>query len=140
MATMPKIELKITSPDGITRDEILTQDNAILGSGPSATVRLADPKVSSAHFMLKVGKNGDLTLLDLGSEAGTRLHGQAIKQPTALASGDMIQVGGTKVRVVLGESDATDVVPVVKDPEATAEAPTLGKEQDRIDTVKARAI
>ncbi|HUB08962.1 MAG TPA: TonB family protein [Myxococcales bacterium] len=140
MATMPKIELKITSPDGITREEILTQDNAILGSGPSATVRLADPKVSSAHFMLKVGKNGDLTLLDLGSEAGTRLHGQAIKQPTALASGDMIQVGTTKVRVVFGESDATDVVPVVRDADATVEERTLGKEQDRIDTVRARAL
>jgi TonB family protein len=140
MATMPKIELKITSPDGLTHDEILTQNNAILGSGPSATVRLADPKVSSAHFMLKVGDNGDLTLLDLGSEAGTRLRGQAIKQPTALASGDIIQVGATKVRVAFGDSDSTEVVPVIRDD--TEEARTLSEpgSQEKIDTVRARAI
>jgi TonB family protein len=141
MATMPKVELKITGPDGLAHDEILTQNNAILGSGPSATVRLADPKVSSAHFMLKVGETGDLTLLDLGSEAGTRLRGQAIKQPTALASGDIIQVGSTKVRVAFGDSDATDVVPVIRDDTVEETRPPLeAGAQEKIDTVRARAI
>ena len=145
MATMPKIELKITGPDGLSHDEILTQNNAILGSGPSATVRLADPKVSSAHFMLKVSETGDLTLLDLGSEAGTRVRGQTIKQPMALASGDIIQVGSTKVRVAFGDSDATDVVPVIRADDNSDEAKTqmeaaVPGAQEKIDTVRSRAL
>ena len=51
---MPKITLKVTGPDGLTKDVKLGQDNAIVGSGPSATIQLIAPKVSAVHFLLKV--------------------------------------------------------------------------------------
>ena len=143
MATNPTIKLKIVLPDGLAREEVLSQDNSIVGSGPSATIRLSDPRISSAHFMLKVGKSGEVTLLDLGSEAGTRLRGQAIKEPTALASGDQIQVGGTKIKVVFGDADATDVVPIGVAAEADEDrAPKAvqAAKRDRVDTVRARAV
>ncbi|MHB1843821.1 MAG: AgmX/PglI C-terminal domain-containing protein [Deltaproteobacteria bacterium] len=142
MATIPKIQLKIQGPDGLKRDEILAQDNAIVGSGPSATIRLADPKVSAAHFMLKV-KDGDVILLDLGSDSGTRLRGQSIKQPTALASGDHIDVGSTRIRVIYGDADATDVVTLrpgeQTDEERTLRELTPAGPKARAETVKARA-
>ncbi len=140
MATIPKIQLKIQGPDGLMRDELLTQDSAIVGSGPSATIRLADPKVSAAHVMLKV-KGSDVILLDLGSDSGTRLQGQTIKEPTVLASGDYIEVGTTRIKVIFGDADATDVV-TVRQAEQTDEERTVteGRRSGvRAETVKARA-
>ena len=95
---MRRIQLEMTGPDGSVREETLSQDVAILGSGPAATLRLSDPKVAAAHFLLKTGSSGELTLLDLGSGMGTRLRGQLVNQPVLLASGDLLQVGATQIR------------------------------------------
>ena len=110
---MPKIQLEITGPDGSVQEVVLSQEVAILGSGPGATLRLSDPSVSSAHVLLKAGRDGELTLLDLGSESGTRLRGQLVNQPVALASGDLVQVGATRIRVQFDGGDTTEKTPVL---------------------------
>jgi TonB family protein len=127
---VPKIQLEITGPDGSVQEAVLTQDVAILGSGPRATFCLSDSRVSSAHVLLKAGKDGTLTLLDLGSETGTRLRGQLVNQPVALASGDLLQVGSTQIRVRFDDTEATDKIPVLP--------PTANVEP--ADTVRARAL
>ncbi len=131
---MLQIQLEITGPDGSVQEVVLTQEVAILGSGPGATLRLSDPRVSSAHVLLKSGKAGELTLLDLGSEAGTRLRGQLVNQPVALASGDLLQLGATRIRVLFDGGEATDKLP---SPEAEATPPRGGQLPA---TVRARSL
>src|SRR5437588_12308769 len=106
---MPII-LKITGPDGALQDAVVDAEQVIIGSGPSAGVKVTDPKVSSLHFMLKVDKNGVVNALDLGSEWGTLLGGKKIIEPTALASGDTLVIGDHKIRVAYGEGERTAVV------------------------------
>jgi len=122
---MPII-LKITGPDGSLQDAVVDAEQVIIGSGPSAGVKISDPKVSSLHFMLKVDKAGVVNALDLGSEGGTLLGGKKIIEPTALASGDTLMVGDHKIRVAYGDAERTDIItspgPVVRPPSKPVEA------------------
>lgn len=94
--------LKITGPDGVSRDVATDKESVIIGSGDTANVRLTDPKVSAIHVMLKWEADGEVHAIDLGSEAGTRLKGAGISDPTALSSGDVVEIGGTRVEVLFG--------------------------------------
>ncbi len=105
------LTLRITGPDGTTTESKSHLESIILGSGAGAAVRLSDPKVSNLHVMLKVEKSGMVTAIDLGSEHGTRLGDQVIKNPVALASGDVLVVGQSKVKVLFGDSEATETIP-----------------------------
>ncbi len=124
MTTIPKIELEISGPEGLIRQETLTQESVVVGSGPDATIQVPDPLVSAAHFRLTLERGGVVTLRDLGSEAGTRLRGQPVKEPIALSSGDRIEIGSTTVRIVFGEADATEVVTLPAKTEAAGEERT----------------
>jgi hypothetical protein len=103
---MPKknaLILRITGPDGGTVESSSEMENVILGSGVGAAVRLADPKVSNLHVMLRVERNGVVTAIDLGSEHGTRVGDRVIRDPVALSSGDTLFVGATQVKVLFGD-------------------------------------
>src|SRR5450755_3943676 len=106
-----KLSLQILLADGASRAEVLNRESVIVGSGPSANIQIQDPGISPVHIMLKVGAEGDVTLVDLGSEAGTRLKGQILKEPTLLAAGDEVQVGGTRIKMKLEQG--SDEQPVV---------------------------
>jgi TonB family protein len=110
MADKKPIILKITEADGSQRDAVVNEEQVIVGSGAAAGVKINDPKVSNLHFMLKVDKNGVVNALDLGSLHGTVLGGKRIIEQTALASGDTLIVGDSKIRVAYGDSERTDVV------------------------------
>ncbi|HEX4620319.1 MAG TPA: TonB family protein, partial [Myxococcaceae bacterium] len=69
-----------------------------------------DPQVSNLHVMLKVEKGGGVTAIDLGSEHGTLLGELKLKDPVALASGDVLKVGGSQVKVIFGDADRTEAV------------------------------
>ncbi|MGC4114157.1 MAG: TonB family protein [Myxococcales bacterium] len=92
--------LKITGSDGKTQDHVSENaDSLIVGSGPAAAVKVADPKVSALHCMLKV-ENGQLSVIDLGSEGGTKVGGNAIKAATVIKGGEAIEIGGTKIEAI----------------------------------------
>ncbi|WP_342374192.1 TonB family protein [Myxococcus stipitatus] len=98
------LTLRITGPDGSTVETISEGDSVIVGSGAQAAVKLQDPRVSNLHVMLKVDKDGSVTAIDLGSEAGTEISGQRLVIPTALKPGDVLCVGGTRVEVLFGSA------------------------------------
>ncbi len=98
--------LKITGPDGVSRDVTSDKDSVIVGSGESANVRVADPQVSSIHLMLKWESNGEVHAIDLGSEGGTRHRGNVIADPTPISSGDTVEIGGTRIAVSFGAAAA----------------------------------
>ncbi|HVE84522.1 MAG TPA: FHA domain-containing protein, partial [Myxococcales bacterium] len=92
--------MRITGPDGRTSESISDQESIILGSGSGAGVRIADPRVSNLHAMLKVERNGVVKVIDLGSELGTLVAGRPVVEPRKLNPGDIISVGGSRVEVL----------------------------------------
>ncbi|HEY8207304.1 MAG TPA: AgmX/PglI C-terminal domain-containing protein [Myxococcaceae bacterium] len=97
--------MRITGPDGRVHESVSDQESIILGSGAGAAVRIPDPQVSNLHLMLKRERNGVVMVIDLGSEAGTHLAGQPVREPRSLASGDVISVGRSRVEVLFGGGD-----------------------------------
>lgn len=124
------ITLQVTNADGSTSESTSELESIIVGSGSGAAVKVTDPKVSNLHFMLKVEKDGDVTVIDLGSESGTKLKDSAVtKDPSKVASGDVIAVGESKVKIVFGEEKAA--TPPPPPAEAKAEAPKEESKKDK---------
>ncbi|HEY1087599.1 MAG TPA: FHA domain-containing protein, partial [Archangium sp.] len=118
------ITLHITNPDGSVTEQVSELESIIVGSGSGASVKVTDPKVSNLHCMFKVEKDGNVTVIDLGSESGTKFKDQAVKEPTVVASGETVMIGESKVKVVHGETKAE---------EAKVEAKTEDKKEEKQD-------
>jgi TonB family protein len=103
------IGLSITQPNGKAFDASYDSDSVLIGSGPSAVLRLEDPEVSSIHAVVKVTPEGVVTIIDLGSEAGTTVNGSAVTEPVQLKLGDRIGLG--RVTIVLSASGAERMSP-----------------------------
>jgi pSer/pThr/pTyr-binding forkhead associated (FHA) protein len=73
-----KITFQITNPDGSVTESSSEVESIIIGSGSGAGVKVTDPKVSNLHCMFKVEKDG-VTVIDLGSESGTRFKDQSVR-------------------------------------------------------------
>jgi TonB family protein len=98
------LRLRITGPDGSTMEAIADTESIIVGSGAQAAVKIADPSVSNLHVMLKVDKEGGVTAIDLGSEAGTQVGDQRLLVPKALVPGDVLKMGSSQLEVLFGEA------------------------------------
>jgi len=72
---------------------------AVIGRRRTADVSLDTPNVSLAHAIL-LELEDRLFVLDLGSRSGTLLNGQRV-EAAFVASGDMLEIGGERLRVVL---------------------------------------
>jgi TonB family protein len=121
-----KITLHITSPDGSVSESSSEQDSIIVGSGSGAAIKVTDPKVSNLHCMFKVEKDGSVTVIDLGSESGTKFKDQSVKEPAVVASGEIVMIGESKVKVVYGATDE-------KKEEAKASPPAEAKTDSKSD-------
>ena len=66
---------------------------------------LGDQKVSHRHARLKVGDDGTITLLDLGSTNGTYLRGKIIRDEAVLLPGDTFVLGETSIQVKKSSPD-----------------------------------
>lgn len=106
--SLNSLTLRITHPDGSTRESVASQESVILGSGPAAAIRLQDPQVSNLHLMLKVEQNR-VTAIDLGSEHGSRLNQARIQTPVSVSSGDTLGLGQSQVKVLFGDGARTGV-------------------------------
>ena len=71
---------------------------ARLGRNPDSEVRLNDPQASRYHALIQRQQNAYL-IIDQGSGNGTYVNGQLINRPTPLASGDVITIGNTQIKV-----------------------------------------
>lgn len=86
-----------------------TQKSVIIGSGPSANLRIAHPSVSSIHAILKAGEDEASALLsDLGSEEGTQVNEAEIRREATVKRGDQIRVGQVEIFVIGVGSDAVE--------------------------------
>ncbi len=95
--------LEIGSPDGTRRARLDMTRPLVLGAGPSADVRIADPTVSARHCRL-VGTPRGVVIEDVGSKNG--LFVGSARVPRAVLSGraGVFVIGRTSV-VVRGASE-----------------------------------
>lgn len=108
----PSISLTIQRPDGSVKVlEFTTSDPIMIGSGASSHVRLESDDVSALHCMLKP-RDGKVFVLDLGSDEGTELNGQALGAETAIDDGDIITVGPCTLTVHFGGDVLAPTVPI----------------------------
>ncbi len=111
------ITLQVVSPDGAVAETTSELESIIVGSGAGALIRVNDPKAASLHCMFKVDKEGRVTLIDLGSEAGTILNGRAVKQPMPVQVDDKVVIGASSVRLMVAQPPLSETTVVVKVPE-----------------------
>lgn len=74
-----------------------------IGRSPTNTVVVADTYASSQHALL-TWREGRWWLQDRGSRNGTMLNGKPVEEPSLVATGDVITVGQTKLRVEISQT------------------------------------
>ncbi len=89
----------VVSHAGETREYEFSHDSIVIGNGPTANVLIEDERVSTIHAIIKVTIE-TATLIDLGSESGTRVGGKPVREKT-LEDGDEIEIGGARIGVQL---------------------------------------
>jgi serine/threonine-protein kinase len=95
----PRVELEVISgPHQGTRFEFESHESLLAGRASIARLQLSkDRHFSRHHFRLEVSPPR-IHLIDLDSRNGTFVNGNRVRQ-TALAPGDIISGGRTKIRV-----------------------------------------
>ncbi|MFH1810994.1 MAG: AgmX/PglI C-terminal domain-containing protein [Pseudomonadota bacterium] len=96
------ISLTVQPPSGSPEVLEFSQESVIIGSGPSANVRLPSDDVSSIHAMIKNKGEAGVAVLDLGSEGGTEVNGVDVAGEHKLEDGDTLTVAGYKITVSIG--------------------------------------
>ncbi len=85
--------------------ELFSRERVILGRDPECDVELSDERVSRRHCLISLEKAAAY-VKDLGSANGIWINGQPARL-SPLASGDVIRLGVTAIRVELADSDRT---------------------------------
>lgn len=91
----------------------------VIGRGQQSHTHLADPHVSRCHCLVEADR-GSFRVTDQDSASGTLLNGERVRQQ-ALKPGDVIRIGGTEMRFVLGAAgdDSTMVAGPPAPPKAS---------------------
>ncbi len=72
----------------------------VIGRSPGADIVIANDFISSTHARVTPSPDGTAAIEDLGSTNGTIVNGVQLTQPVALASGDIIDLGTVRLKVV----------------------------------------
>lgn len=86
--------------EGIERR--LSPGNFLVGRSPDCAVVLEDPLVSRHHAVIRVAADS-VQIEDLGSRNGVVLGGVAIQEPTYLHHGDVVEIAGHKLQLMIGK-------------------------------------
>jgi hypothetical protein len=96
-----------TERDGSRSMFHVTKTGATIGRGPESTIQLADLSVSRKHARIAY-RQGAYWLSDLGSMGGTWVDGAKLAAPRRVATGQTIDIGVCRLRVVAAaESEKT---------------------------------
>jgi pSer/pThr/pTyr-binding forkhead associated (FHA) protein/uncharacterized protein YkwD len=75
-----------------TRLLVLARDEAAIGNGEGAALRLTDPNVADRHAVVRYAR-GRYYLVDLKSDPGTFINGKRIRRTQRLKHGDVLRFG-----------------------------------------------
>jgi pSer/pThr/pTyr-binding forkhead associated (FHA) protein len=95
------LTFKIFKGDQLIREETLSQPVIKVGKLSTSHLRLDDDSVSRMHAVIEVTGPGDVSIIDLGSTAGTHVNGQKVNK-AKLQSGDTVVLGDLRIEVSIG--------------------------------------
>lgn len=78
---------------------------ATMGRLPSNEIPVRDPKSSRRHAYIRLERDGNFYLKDLGSRNGTQVNGKAVSR-CRLSNGDLIQIGAAVYRFEAADTPA----------------------------------
>ena len=93
------LTLRLETERGSQSTFQVTTSGATIGRGPESTIQLADLSVSRKHARIAY-KQGVYWLSDLGSMGGTWVDGTKLAAPRRVATGQTIDIGVCRLRVV----------------------------------------
>jgi ABC-2 type transport system ATP-binding protein len=103
--------------------EIALGDDFIIGRAAPGEGRLgSDPELSRNHARIYRYVDGQLVVEDLGSTNGTYVNGWLIDRVTALAPGNIVQVGTSELQVFSPELELQEPTVSAPPPAASVEA------------------
>lgn len=88
-----QVSLKIFREGKLQQQEWLTSENITIGRGSNNVVRLEDDRVSELHAVVKVTRDQQLMLTDIGSDEGTFIGDQRVEARVPLKPGSRVRVG-----------------------------------------------
>lgn len=94
-AAAPAAGRLVIHADGMRREVAIDRELLTIGRLPECEVSIEDKGASRRHAQIRT-KDGESTLIDLGSTNGTQLNGQQVQSRT-LHDGDRIIVGSTLI-------------------------------------------
>jgi hypothetical protein len=98
-ARRPPTSLVLHPDDGAPRAVELAGARIVFGRADHVDQMLADDFVSDEHAELTSDGSGEWRIRDLGSTNGTYLNGRKVIASTAVAAGDQLQLGKTRIEV-----------------------------------------
>jgi hypothetical protein len=114
------ISFRIFRNDQLVDTRSFAQEVIKLGRLTSSHLRLEDPSLGRMHAVIEVGVDGNVRIIDLGSNGGTRINGPAVEGNAALRSGDVIQIGSYRL-----EASIADTLAVARSHDAIAPSPVV---------------
>jgi pSer/pThr/pTyr-binding forkhead associated (FHA) protein len=105
------LSFTIQLADGTQRVVESESEKITIGSSKEAHVTIEDPSIAGTHCLLRVKEGPKVTLVDLGTDAGTKVHGRVIEEESQLQDGDILEIGATSVTVHFGGAVLSPTVP-----------------------------
>ena len=102
------------------RRETITQEIVKVGRDAKSHLRVDDELAARMHAVLEVAAADQITLIDLGNEAGTIVNGDRVNK-CKLSAGDVIEIGAT--RIVLERAELVAVAAPAPKPSPFAANP-----------------
>lgn len=98
------IHIRIFYRDQLVDSRAFERDVIKIGRLHSSHLRLDDAGVGRMHAVLETGTDGQLRVIDLGSNEGTKLNGRPVAGNAAVASGDVLTLGGYRLELRVAEA------------------------------------
>lgn len=95
---MPQLFLNFTDDSGAERRIAVDRAKFVIGRQPDCDLAISDSRLSRRHAAIE--SFGAVFLAnDLGSSNGTTLGGERLSEPKPLTDGDVLDLGGYRIRV-----------------------------------------
>jgi two-component system response regulator AtoC len=91
---LERVYLLVIDDGSCQRHTLPAQGTLVLGSAPDTDIHVRDPGIAGHHVRLRIA-DGEVWLVDLGSDGGTLVNCERVHGTRRLCSGDVVTLGST---------------------------------------------